>query len=71
MEILFWTQTWITVNVVWSHSCRIATNAFAAFESFAPSSAEFNMYSRSELRKSVVTSVKMELAELPEEHSLD
>ena len=41
------------------------------FESLPPPSAEFNMYSHSEVRKSVLTSVRMELAELPEVHTMD
>ena len=39
------------------------------FESLPPPSAEFNMYSHSEVRKSVWTCVRMELAELPEVHT--
>ena len=39
------------------------------FEFSPPPSAEFNMYSHSEVRKSVLTSVCMELAELPEVQS--
>ena len=41
------------------------------FESLPPPSAEFNMYSRSEVRKSVLTSVRMELADLPEVLNMD
>ena len=41
------------------------------FESLPPHSAEFSMYSHSEQRKSVLTSVRMELAELPEVHTTD
>ena len=41
------------------------------FESLPPPSAEFNMYSHSQVRKSVLTSVRMELAELPEVHTMD
>ena len=40
------------------------------FESLPSPSAEFNMYSHSEVRKSVLTSVRMELAELPEVHTM-
>ena len=41
------------------------------FESLPPPSAEFNMYSHSEVRKSVLASVGMELAELPEVYTGD
>ena len=41
------------------------------FGNLPPPSAEFNMYSHSEVRKSVLTSVRMELAELPEVHTMD
>ena len=40
------------------------------FELLPPPSAEFNMYFHSEVLKSVLTSVHMELAELPEVHSM-
>ena len=40
------------------------------FESLSPS-AEFRMYSHSEVRKSVLTSVRMQLAELAEVHTTD
>ena len=42
-----------------------------AFESIPPPSAEFNMYSHSDVSKSVLTSVRMEVAELPEAHIMD
>ena len=41
------------------------------FESLPPLSAEFNMCSQSVVRKSVLTSVRIELAELPELHTMD
>ena len=41
------------------------------FESLPTPSAEFNVYSHSEVRKSFLTSVRMELAELPEVHTID
>ena len=41
------------------------------FESIPPTGAALNMYSHSEVRQSVLTSVRMELAELPEVHSMD
>ena len=40
-------------------------------ESLPPTIVEFNMYSHSEVRKSVLTSVRMELAESPEVHTMD
>ena len=40
-------------------------------ESLPPPSSEFNMYSHSEAHKSVLTSVRMELAELQEVHTMD
>ena len=41
------------------------------FESSPPPRVEFDMYSHSEVRKSVLTSVRMELAELPKVHTMD
>ena len=41
------------------------------FESSPPPSAEFNKGAHSNVRKSVLTSVRMELAELPEVHTMD
>ena len=41
------------------------------FETSPPPSAEFNMYCHSEVPKSVLISVRMELAELLEVHSMD
>ena len=41
------------------------------FGSLPPPSVEFNMYSHSEVRKSVLTIVRIELADLPEVHTMD
>ena len=41
------------------------------FETLPLPSAEFNMYSHSGVRKSVLTSVRMRLAYLPEVHTID
>ena len=41
------------------------------FASSPPPSAEFNIYSHGEVRKSVLTSVRMQLAELPEVPTMD
>ena len=52
---------------------QLTTSLQNVFESLAPPSAEFNLvqYSHSEVRKSVFTGVRMELAELPEVHNMD
>ena len=41
------------------------------FESLPPPSAEFNVYSHNDVLKSVLTSVRRELAELPKVHTKD
>ena len=41
------------------------------FESLPPPSADFNTHSHCEVRKSVLTSVRMEPAESPEVHTMD
>ena len=41
------------------------------FESLPPLNAEFNVYAHCEVRKSVLTSVRIELAELPKVHTVD
>ena len=41
------------------------------FESLPPPSADFNIFSDSEVRKSMLASVRMELAELPKVHTAD
>ena len=50
---------------------QLAPSLQKIFESLPPASAEFNIYSQCEVRKSVLTSVRMQLAELPEVHSMD
>ena len=47
------------------------TPSLQVFESLPPAGAEFNMFSHSEVRKSVLTSVRLEPAKLPEIHTMD
>ena len=57
----------------WAICHQSASNTIVEkdFESFPPPSAALNLYCHSQVRKSVLTSVRMELAQLPKVPTLD